>query len=98
MGGMIMEIARAHHRAACEAFDDGLDDPRLARPFGTPHDMPPHVWRVSWDVMQALYNASPPPVGPNPKNGDDGTRRLFGWRIERDLDAPPGTLELHPAV
>lgn len=90
---MWMMIARSIHKAACEPFD-GPYDRRLARPFGTPEDMPPHVWVVSPDVLQALYNESPPPVGPNPKNGDDGNRRLFGWLVIADKSLPPGSIRL----
>ena len=93
---MILFLAGEIHRTACEPYRVPVD-PRLAHPFGTPEDMPPHRWRVSRDVLQALYNASPPPVGPNPKNGDDGTRRLFGWAIDVDASAQPGTMVLEPA-
>lgn len=90
---MMMEIARSIHEAACKPFDAPYDG-RLARPFGTPEDMPPHIWVVSPDVLQALYNESPPPVAPNPKNGDDGTRRLFGWPVVDDKSVPAGTIRL----
>lgn len=90
---MILEQARAMHMAACEPYR-GSRIRGVAYPFGIPDGMPPHVWRVSWDIMQALYNASPPPVGPNPKSGDDGTTRLFGWPVIRDKALPNGTMRL----
>ena len=92
---MILDLAYQRHVAACEPYRVWLD-PRLAHPFGTPPDMPPHRWRVSPDVFQALAYAAPPTVGPNPKNGDDGTCRLFGWPVDVDESAPPGTMVLAP--
>jgi DNA (cytosine-5)-methyltransferase 1 len=44
-------------------------DRRLAHPFGVSGDAPAHEWRVSPDVMQALYDAMPLPYPvPNPKS------------------------------
>lgn len=86
--------AEAMHEAACKPFDSWPRDRRLARPFGVPEGMPEHRWLVSGDVLQALYNAAPPPHGPNPKNGDDGTRRLFGWPVDVDATLAPGTMRL----
>lgn len=67
----------------------------LAHPFGTPDDAPEHRWRVSPDVYQALYNEMPPawPI-PNPKSGDDGTTRLFGWLVVKDRSLPPNSMLL----
>jgi hypothetical protein len=71
------------------------DDPRIARPFGRPDAMPEHRWRVSWDVMQALTEAAPPPYpAPNPKDSAGTVRLLFGWPVEVDKAAPAGTLLL----
>ena len=76
-----------------EFLSDG--DHRLARPFGRPVAMPPHRWRVSRDVMQALTDASPPPDPmPHPKTSDGATTLLFGWPIDVDREAPEGTLIL----
>lgn len=71
----------------------------LAYPFGVPDGVPEHEWLVSGDVMQALYNAAPPAYRmiPNPKSGDDGTTRLFGWRVIRDSALPSGTMLLRLA-
>ena len=88
-----MDRAYEMHQKACRRYRVPAD-PRLAAPFGTPEGMPMHVWIVSWDVCQALYNEAPPPIGPNPKNGDDGTARLFGWRVVMDGETRPGTMRL----
>jgi hypothetical protein len=57
--------------------------------------MPPHEWRVSPDVYQALYEASPLPYPiPNPKSGRDGKTRLFGWLVNRDPELPVGSMLL----
>ena len=68
----------------------------VAYPFGRPAAMPRHHWRVSWDVMQALWNASPlpwPATNPKATDGYHNTL-LFGWRVERDDSAPAGTMVL----
>jgi hypothetical protein len=98
----IIDLAYIAHEQKCdhwrgiplsEFVPDG--DPRIARPFGRPFAMPEHHWRVSWDVMQALTEAAPPPFPvDNPKTADDVTKLLFGWPIEVDREAPAGTLLL----
>lgn len=100
--GTILDIARTVHEQKCdhwrglplsEHVPDG--DPRIAQPFGRPLAMPEHHWRVSPDVMQALTEAGPPPQPiPNPKTADGPTKLLFGWPIDVDRAAPPGTLLL----
>ena len=91
----MIEVAWSMHVEACRPYKLPRS-PHLAEPFGTPIGMPDHRWRVSTDVLQALYEASPPPIGPNPKSGDDGTTRLFGWVVERDAALPTGTMLLEP--
>ena len=86
-------MAQAIHVEACRPYRLPRS-PHLAYPFGTPVGMPEYRWRVSTDMLQALYNASPPPVGSNPKSDDDGMTRLFGWVVERDAALPRGTLLL----
>jgi len=98
----IIAFAQIAHEQECqhwrgiplnEFVADG--DPRIAQPFGRPVAMPEHHWRVSWDVMQALTEAAPPPLPmDNPKTADGATKLLFGWTIEVDRDAPAGTLSL----
>jgi hypothetical protein len=92
-GAVLIAIAQEMHKRACEPYRV----PRLrgvAYPFGTPHDMPPHEWRVAWDVMQALTEVAPPSVGPNPKTSEGATKLLFGWPVVRIDDAKPGFIEL----
>jgi hypothetical protein len=101
-GMNIMDLAYVIHERKCDLWRglplsaDILDgDPRIAQPFGRPLAMPEHHWRVSWDVMQALHNASPPPHPvPNPKTSHGATKVLLGWPVEVDRDAPPGTMLL----
>lgn len=79
--------------ALSEWVADG--DPRIAAPFGRPLAMPDHRWIVSWDVMQALTDAAPPPIPvPNPKTAHGFTKMLFGWPVSVLRDAPPGTMLL----
>lgn len=92
---MTLAYAWALHLAAVRPYEEPRDS-RLAYPFGTPHGMPPHYWRVSGDMMQALCDASPPSFGPNPKTSFAEIRKLFGWPVLVDPDAPPGTLTLEP--
>lgn len=98
----IIELAYAIHERKCDLWrglplsefvPDG--DPRIAAPFGRPITMPPHHWRVSRDVMQALTAASPPPYPvDNPKTSHGATKLLLGWPVEVDPDAALGTLSL----
>jgi hypothetical protein len=92
----LFEKAWAIHVAACRPYDA----PRLrgvAYPFGTPDGMPPHQCRVSWDVMQALTEAAPPPDPvPNPKSSAGIEKRLFGWPVVVDASAAAGTMVLPP--
>ncbi|HEV8545007.1 MAG TPA: hypothetical protein VGQ64_01830 [Candidatus Limnocylindrales bacterium] len=92
------DVAWRKHVKACLGYGP-ICDPRLAHPFGVPEDMPPHVWRVSSDVMQALTEAGPPPYPiPNPKSGDDGVKRLFGWEVVTDAALPAGSMALVEAI
>ena len=59
-------------------------------------DTAAYRWRVSWDVMQALTEAAPPPLSDNPKTSEGSVKLLFGCRIDVDPDAPAGTLRLLP--
>jgi hypothetical protein len=96
---VILEAAWRIHVKACDPFRVpaeppfvGLDARKLAQPFGTPEGMPPHHWIVSSDVLQALYEAAPPPMpGIAPL-------QLFGWPIVQDEDAPAQTLRLEADV
>lgn len=90
----VMAIAAFMHERKCDLWR-GPKHPGLARPFGRPEYMPPHHWRVSWDVMQALTEASPPPDPlDNPKTSEGATKLLFGWPVLVDQDAQAGTLSL----
>jgi hypothetical protein len=92
----VLDIAWMAHEAKCANWP-GPRRRGIAYPFGTPENMPPHRWRVSWDVMQALTEAAPPPIGDNPKTSDGAVKLLFGWPIDVDRKAPPGTLTLRIA-
>lgn len=71
------------------------DRDSLAAPFGVPSTMPAYRWVVSRAMMQALTEASQPVGWDHPvKSAFGAERRLFGWRIEVDRDAPPETLRL----
>lgn len=99
---MILDSAYRIHVHTCDKWRGLPVDPRLelhlsrlAQPFGRPVGMPEHRWRVSWDVMQALYEAAPPPKPvPNPKTSEGPMPMLFGWPVDRDDAAPVGTLLL----
>lgn len=89
----VLDAAYIVHVRTCEPWAS----PRIrgvAYPFGVPDGMPPHRWRVSWDVMQALTEASPPSTGDNPKTSEGAEKLLFGWPIDVDRDAVPSTLAL----
>lgn len=96
----VIDRAYVLHATACKRY--GFPGERrlaatlmLAMPFGKPEDMPPHEWRVSPDVYQALYAAMPPPYPmANWKSGDDGTTRLFGWVCSPDPTLPADTMRL----
>lgn len=91
---MIFERAHQILRTAQAAWP-GPFDPRLARPFGNPPEMPAYRWHVSPDVMQALWNAMPPPHGvPKPKGSAGATPLLFGWPVEKDASLPPDSMYL----
>lgn len=99
MSDDILQRAYEVHARACMKYP--LRWPWMkgvARPFGTPDTMPPHRWRVSRDVMLSLVAAIPPymvsDIAPNPKSSHGLERRLFGWPIDIDSDAPNGTIEL----
>lgn len=101
MSDIIVSAWRVHEQACARwrgmPLSDEIsdDDPRIAHPFGRPVAMPEHRWRVSRDVMQALTDASPPPVPMlNPKTSDGEVKLLFGWPVEVDRAAPPGYLTL----
>jgi hypothetical protein len=94
----ILDRAYEIHAAALAGYGP-VRDHRLAHPFGVPENMPTHEWHVSSDVMQSLYDAMPPPFPiPNPKNGDDGTPRLFGWLVIRDKSLPANSMTLREAA
>jgi hypothetical protein len=94
IANLVIEVAYVLHAKACLGYPD-VHIRGTARPFGVPSEMPPHRWRVSWDVMQALTEAAPPPFSvPNPKTADGPVRLLFGWPLDVDRDAPAGTMEL----
>jgi excisionase family DNA binding protein len=95
IGAIWIEIASAIHLRTCKPWA-GRRIRGVAYPFGVPDAMPPHRWRASWDVMQALTEAAPPPIGDNPKGSEGATKLLFGWPIDVDRDASPGTLALEP--
>lgn len=100
----ILDVAWIAHEQKCSHWrglpldgDPPIPDghPGIAAPFGRPIAMPAHRWRVSWDVMQALTEAGPPPYPvPNPKTADGAEKVLFGWPISVDRSAPLGTLIL----
>lgn len=94
----IIAYARMAHEHRCDAWR-GIEHPGLAHSFGRPENMPPHRWRVSWDMMQALTEAAPPPFpAENAKTAEGATKLLFGWPIARDDSAGPGLLVLERAV
>lgn len=93
-GQPLVQIALSIHEHVCDRWRLLPEDDRLAHPFNVPTGMPPHIWRMSADVVSALYKASPPPVGPNPKGSYEATLLLFGWPIVQDAEAPRGTLLL----
>lgn len=94
---MILAFAYGIHVAACGPYQTSFD-PRLARPFGTPHDMPPHYWRVSSDMLQSLHTASSSGLDPNPKTTYGEVRLLYGWPVLVDPDATVGTISLEPVL
>lgn len=83
---MILDQAWALHLAARRPYGRPRDH-RLAYPFGTPRDMPPHHWRVSRDVMQGLYDASPsypkPSLGATPSSTAGRSMLTRRQRLER---------------
>ena len=63
----------------------------LAHPFGFDQH-PPHEWRVSRDVWDALYDASAIPGDREPRPSD----RLLGERLTIDETLPPNSMILEP--
>jgi hypothetical protein len=96
MSAVVLDMAYVELRRVQRDWPDDRI-PGVGYPFGNPDGMPPHRWRVSWDVMQALTEAAPPPAIPNPKTSEGFVKLLFGWPIEVDRGAPAGTLKLVPA-
>lgn len=91
-----MSVLDVAYEMLCrERQNYGPNPPGLAAPFGVPPDMPAHRWVVSRAMMQALTEAAQPAGWDHPvKSAFGAERRLFGWAIYIDSDAPPETLRL----
>lgn len=87
----ILDVAYEIH--CRERLNYGPTRPGIAAPFGVPPDMPAYRWVVSRAMMQAITDAAPPPEL-HVKTAFGAERRLFGWEITVDRDAPPETLRL----
>jgi hypothetical protein len=94
MSAMMDGIFDRAYKMLAEAKLLGRPPRGIAMPFGV-IELDAWRWRVSGDVLQALYDAMPPPFPiPNPKSGDDVTRRLFGLTLVEDRALPPNAIVL----